>query len=163
MTSGPTFTIGEAARRAGVSADTVRYYERSGVLPKALRTANGYRHYTDGSVQRILFVRHALRVGFTLKQIASFLHARESGQPPCREVRTAAGQLVEEMEHQIADMMSSRAAIVAMLADWDRRLASTPAGTPALLLETAVPSAGKESLAMRHRARMRRRASIGRE
>ena len=135
-----TFTIGEAARRAGVSADTVRYYERRGVLPTAVRTANGYRRYADASVQRILFVRNALRVGFTLKQIATFLRARESGRPPCRDVRAAVGRLVEDMDRRIAEMVSSRAAVVEMLADWDQRLARTPAGTPTRLLDTTAPS-----------------------
>ncbi len=134
-----SFTIGEAARRAGVSPDTVRYYERRGVLPRPVRTANGYRRYVDASVERILFVRNALRVGLTLKQIASFLRARESGRPQCREVRAAVARFVDDMDRQIAGMISSRAAIVEMLADWDTRLAVTPAGTPALLLATAVP------------------------
>jgi DNA-binding transcriptional MerR regulator len=135
-----TFTIGEAARRAGVSADTVRYYERKGVLPAAARTDNGYRRYADGSVQRILFVRNAMRVGFSLGEIAAFLRARDSGRPPCLEVRAAAGRLVEDMDRRIAEMVSSRASIVAMLAEWDQRLAVTPAGTPARLLDTVVPS-----------------------
>jgi DNA-binding transcriptional MerR regulator len=135
-----SFTIGEAARRAGVSADTVRYYERKGILPEAVRTANGYRQYSDASVHRILFVRNALRVGFALKEIAAFLRARESGRPPCREVRAAAARLVEDVDRQIAAMMSSRASLVDMLADWDKRLAVTPAGAPALLLDQGVPS-----------------------
>jgi DNA-binding transcriptional MerR regulator len=142
----PTFTIGEAARRAGVSADTVRYYERRGVLPTALRTSNGYRRYADDSVQRILFVRNALRVGFTLREIAAFLRARESGRPPCRDVRAAAGRLVEDMDRRIAEMVSSRAAIVAMLAEWDQRLARTPAGTPARLLDTTAPTSVSRTL-----------------
>jgi DNA-binding transcriptional MerR regulator len=141
-----SFTIAEAARRAGVSADTVRYYERRGVLPKAARTANGYRRYVDASVQRILFVRNALRVGFSLKQIAAFLRAREGGHPPCREVRAAAEQLVQDMDRQIADMVSSRAAIVEMLADWDSRLAATPVGKAAFLLDAPAPSAVRRTM-----------------
>ena len=92
------FTIGEFARRAGVSPDTVRYYERHGVLPKAERAANGYRRYSEKSVSRIRFVRDALRVGFSVKQIARFLRARETGKPPCQEVRAAAGKLLEDMD-----------------------------------------------------------------
>lgn len=135
-----SFTIGEAARRAGVSPDTVRYYERRGVLPKSVRTANGYRRYVDASLERIVFVRNALRIGFTIRQIASFLRARETGRPPCHEVRASAGRLVEDMDRQIADMLSARAAIVEMLADWDKRLSVTPAETAALLLDKAAPS-----------------------
>jgi DNA-binding transcriptional MerR regulator len=156
--TGSSFTIGEAARRAGVSADTVRYYERRGVIPKAVRTDSGYRRYVEASVQRILFVRNALRVGFTLKQIAAFLRSRESGRPPCREVRASAAQLVEDMDRQIADMISSRAAIVEMLSEWDKRLAVTPAGSPALLLEKTVPpgvSAARQGPPARRRSALR--------
>jgi MerR family copper efflux transcriptional regulator len=135
------FTIGELARRAGVSPDTVRYYERRGVLPKAERTANGYRHYSENSLSRIRFVRDALRVGFSVKQIASFVRARESGNPPCHEVRAAAGRLLEDLDRQIADMVASRRSIAAMLGDWDQRLADTPAGGAARLLENIDPRA----------------------
>lgn len=132
---GPSFTIGELARRAGVSADTIRYYERRRVLQPPARGANGYRRYDAASVQRVQFVRNALRVGFSLKQIAGFLHARETGRPPCREVRAAAGRIVEDMNRQIREMIASRSAIIAMLSDWDQRLDTTPAGTPARLLD----------------------------
>jgi len=135
----PTFTIGEAARRAGVSPDTVRYYERRGVVPAPPRTNAGYRRYVEASVQRILFVRNALRVGFTLKEVAAFLRARDEGQPPCRDVRAAAGRLIDDMDRQIAEMVSARAAIVGVLGQWDKQLAATPAGTAARLLETELP------------------------
>jgi DNA-binding transcriptional MerR regulator len=145
------FTIGELARRAGVSPDTVRYYERRGVLPQAERTASGYRRYSEKSVSQIRFVRDALRVGFQVKQIAGFLRARESGTPPCRDVRAAAGRLLEDLDRQITEMVASRESIAAMLADWDRRLANTPPGRPALLLEHVDPAAGSRSAALRRR------------
>jgi MerR family copper efflux transcriptional regulator len=150
---GVTFTIGEAARRAGVSADTVRYYEKRGVLHTAARGANGYRRYTDASIQRILFVRNALRVGFTLKQIAGFVQARDSGRPPCREVRAAAGRIVEDMNRQIDEMLASRAALLSMLSEWDDVLLATPAGAPARLLDTVVPDsvpARRRRMPLRH-------------
>jgi DNA-binding transcriptional MerR regulator len=118
----------------------VRYYERRGVLPKAERTANGYRQYSEKSVSRIRLVRDALRVGFSVKQIAGFLRARASGEPPCHEVRAAAGRLLEDLDRQIADMMASRQSIAAMLCEWDQRLANTPAGGLALLLEHVDPA-----------------------
>ena len=133
-----SFTIAEAARRAGVTADTVRYYERRGVLPAPARAANGYRRYTAASVQRMLLVRNALRLGFTLQQAGAFVRARDGGHPPCREVRAAAARLVEDIDRQWAEMAAARTAVVAMLADWDARLESTAPGQPAGLLE-AVP------------------------
>jgi len=135
-----TFTIGEAAARAGVSADTIRYYERIGVLPKPLRSDAGYRRYSDASVARMAFVRNAARFGFPLKELAGFLRAREKGQPPCRSVKAAAERLLADMDRQIAELASARAEMARTLADWSRRLARTPEGTPAHLLESLPPA-----------------------
>jgi DNA-binding transcriptional MerR regulator len=128
--------IGQAAGQAGISRDTLRHYERVGVLPKAARTAGGYRQYPQSTVQRVRFVRNALRFGFSLRQIARFLRARDSGSAPCREVRHAAAQMASEMDRQIDEMIAARAAIHEMLTEWDRQLATTPAGRPARLLDT---------------------------
>lgn len=130
------FRIGEAARRAGVSTDTLRHYERVGVLPKATRTDAGYRQYPEATIDRVRFVRNALRFGFSLKQIAKFLRARDSGGAPCQDVRRAAAQMASEMDRQIDELLAARAEIRALLADWDRRLSLTPAGAPARLLTT---------------------------
>jgi DNA-binding transcriptional MerR regulator len=127
--------IGEIARQTGISRDTLRHYERVGVLPKAARTAGGYRVYAPSTVERVRFARNALRFGFSLKQIAGFLRARDAGRAPCSEVRSAAARLASEMDRQIDEMMDAREAIRATLAEWDRRLAATPAGRPARLLD----------------------------
>jgi DNA-binding transcriptional MerR regulator len=137
---GSTFGIGEAARRAGISPDLVRYYERVGVLPRAPRTAGGFRYYSDDTVARLLFVRNAIRFGFTSKELASFLKARDSGRPPCHSVRAAGDRLLKEMDEQLARLHQARNAMAETLAAWDARLERTPAGTPAHLL-TMVPNA----------------------
>jgi DNA-binding transcriptional MerR regulator len=137
---GHTFGIGEAARRAGVSPDLIRYYERVGVLPRAPRTAGGFRYYSDDTVARLLFVRNAIRFGFTSKELASFLKARDSGRPPCHSVRAAGQRLLSEMDEHLTRLQEARAAMAETLAAWDARLAKTPAGTPAHLL-TMVPDA----------------------
>jgi len=134
-----TFTIGEAATRSGVSADTIRYYERIGVLPKPPRSDAGYRRYTDAHVGRIVFVRNAARFGFPLKELSSFLTSREKGQPPCRSVRAAGERLLQDMERQIVELREARDQMRRTLADWDTRLARTPPGTPARLLESLAP------------------------
>ncbi len=127
--------IGQASKEAGISPDLLRHYERVGVLPKAARTPGGYRQYSPSTIGRIRFVRNALRFGFSLKQIAQFLRARDSGGAPCREVRHAAAQLASEMDKQIDEMIAARTAIRQMLAEWDDRLSMTPAGRPSRLLD----------------------------
>jgi DNA-binding transcriptional MerR regulator len=129
-----SFMVGEAAKRAGVSPDTVRYYERIGLLPRAPRTAGGYRCYTDTAVARVLFVRNAIRFGFSTKQLSGFLHARDHGRPPCRSVRDAGQRLLGEMDRQLVELTAARAAMADTLAAWDAKLARTPRGAAAHLL-----------------------------
>jgi DNA-binding transcriptional MerR regulator len=129
-------TVGQLATRAGVSADTIRYYEKLGVVPKASRTAAGYRQYPETVINRIALVRNAQRFGFSLDQIAAFLRVREGGGKPCLEVRAAAQRLLDAVDRQIDDLTAAREQMRETLHDWDARLASTPAHLPARLLET---------------------------
>jgi DNA-binding transcriptional MerR regulator len=137
-----TFGIGEAARRAGVSADLIRYYERAGILPPAPRTANGYRVYSEDTLARVVFARNAIRFGFSAKELAGFFKARAKGQPPCRSVHAAGKRLLDEMDARLAALREARKALAATVAAWDQRLADTPAGTPAHLL-TMIPELPK--------------------
>ena len=82
--------IGELAERAGVSADSVRHYERLGLLPAADRTDGGYRLFPPAAVERVQLIPSAVRVGFSLRQLAAFLGERQAGGAPCRKVRDAA-------------------------------------------------------------------------
>jgi DNA-binding transcriptional MerR regulator len=152
--------IGQAAEQAGTSRDTLRYYERMGVLPKAARTAGGYRQYSASTIQRVRFVRNALRFGFSLKQIGQFLRARDSGRAPCREVRHAAAQMASEMDRQIQEMVAARAAIHEMLEEWDQRLAMAPTGSPARLLDT-LTQRSPSTAPLSHVRLNRRRKSSG--
>ncbi len=65
--------IGEAARRSGVTAKMIRYYEQSGLIPEVARTDAGYRSYTDADVHRLRFVRRARDLGFTVREISELL------------------------------------------------------------------------------------------
>ena len=147
--------IGEVAALVGVSADTVRYYEKKHVLPKPLRTDGGYRLYPPESVERIAFVRNAMRFGFTLKQIAIFLRSRRAGRPPCGDVRAAAERMLAEMDRQIVELTEARGAVRRTLTEWDGRLAVTPPGARAGLLDALTPASPSATPPSRRRLKRR--------
>lgn len=126
---------GELARTCGVSPDTIRHYERLGLLPAAVRGANGYRRFPRECVDRVRLIRRALAIGFSLAEVGRILRQRDTGAAPCRGVRALAGEKLTELEARIAEMNAMREDLVAMLSEWDVRLQATPDGEPAYLLE----------------------------
>lgn len=133
--------IGELAARAGVSADSVRHYERLGLLPAAARTVGGYRLFPPAAVDRVQLIRSAVRVGFSLRQLSAFLGERQAGGAPCRKVRDAAERILAGVDAQIAELHATKDALTAMVRDWDERLARTPPNQPARLLDAIGPAA----------------------
>ena len=134
---------GELARLAGVSTDTLRHYERKGVLARPRRSPNGYRQYPPGALARVLLVRRALAVGFTLDELARVLSARDRGAVPCKEVRELAAAKLAEVEDRLAQLIGLRDELRATLKEWDGRLSKTPAGGRAGLLESLAEGDGK--------------------
>jgi MerR family transcriptional regulator, copper efflux regulator len=131
--------IGRLAQASGVSADTIRYYEKIGLLPRARRTANGYREYPDGAANRIRVIRNAVQLGFPLVEIAKVLRIRDAGGAPCRQVRDYALFLVAQIEQKIAQLSDERRAMAKMIRVWDERLAQAGPSDRAHLLEEVVP------------------------
>jgi DNA-binding transcriptional MerR regulator len=127
--------VGEVASETGVSTATIRHYERLGLLPRAQRTASGYRVYPHGAIGRVRLVRSAVRFGFTLRELVGFLQVRDRGGAPCRDVRRAGQRILEAADRELAALSVARDAIAHALGDWDRRLAKGPEGQPARLLE----------------------------
>ena len=134
---------GELARRTGVSADTLRSYERRGLLPPATRSANGYRLYPAEAVARVELIQAGLAFGFTLSELGRFLGARRAGSPPCREVRDAANARLREIDEAVGELQGLRDALAKLVAEWNRRLASAGPSSrrPLGLLET-LPRSG---------------------
>src|SRR5438874_4716676 len=95
---------GSLAEATGVSPDTIRHYERIGVLPRAARTESGYRVYPASAVERVLVVQRALRIGFTLAELADVLKARDAGDAPCRRVYELASEKLEGIRTDIATL-----------------------------------------------------------
>jgi DNA-binding transcriptional MerR regulator len=78
-----TLTVSKLADRVGLTADTIRYYERVGLLPPPDRTASGYRAFEDDAVERLRFIRGAQRIGLRLQEIKELLDIRDRGLCPC--------------------------------------------------------------------------------
>ncbi|WP_457634334.1 heavy metal-responsive transcriptional regulator, partial [Oceanithermus desulfurans] len=93
--------IGELARAAGVSVDTLRFYERRGLLAPAARSEGGYRLYDEAALARLAFIQRAKALGFTLAEIGGVLGVMEGGQPPCAHVRALLEEKLADLERQM--------------------------------------------------------------
>jgi len=131
----PALRIGDVAAATGFSRDAIRYYERLGLLGHPLRTAAGYRVYGEQSLKRLRVIRNARRFGFSLAEIRAFMKVRDSGGAPCAEVRKAAERRLAEVDEQLGELSRLRVAMQQTLEQWDVKLAATPAGARAGLLE----------------------------
>ena len=132
------FRSGELAQLAGVSTDTLRHYERKGLLKRARRSANGYREYLATDLDRVRLVRGALGIGFSLDELARILSVRDQGGAPCHRVRALAGAKLTEVENQIRELSTLRDALRRLLKRWDELLMKTSRDERAGLLETLV-------------------------
>jgi DNA-binding transcriptional MerR regulator len=126
----------DVARTTGVSTDTLRHYERNGLLPGITRTAAGYRRYPAGVVERVLLIQRALVVGFSLADLKRVLGIRDKGGVPCRSVRELVGKRFDELDRRIEELSSLREELCVLLGEWDETLAVTPQGQRAHLLDT---------------------------
>jgi DNA-binding transcriptional MerR regulator len=107
-------TVGELAAAVGVPPDTVRYYERSGLLKPPRRTAAGYRSYDDGAVDRLRFIRGAQRVGLRLADIGTLLEIRDTGTCPCEPAADLLRRRLGEVDAEITRLVALRAEMAAM-------------------------------------------------
>jgi MerR family copper efflux transcriptional regulator len=103
-----SFTIGEVAKRAGVGIDTVRYYERSHLLPTPERRPSGYRQYDGTDVQRLSFIRHAKELGFTLDEIRELLALSTDRERGVRGIKSRAEERLAELDARIREMQRIR-------------------------------------------------------
>jgi DNA-binding transcriptional MerR regulator len=108
--------IGQVAAESGVSIDTIRYYERRGVLPSPHRTSAGYRRYDGSTVSRILLARRLQGLGLTLDEVASALHDQDEGHASCQTQRWRLEAALERIETRIADLVRLRGDVRAALA-----------------------------------------------
>ncbi len=107
-------TTGQVAKQAHVNVETVRYYERRGLLPEPARRPSGYRNYPPGAVRRIRFIRHAQQLGFSLEEVSELLQLRVDPHTPCSEIKHRAEAKNDEIERRIDDLRHMQQALITL-------------------------------------------------
>ena len=103
--------IGQAARRSGVPAKTIRYYEDVDLIPSAVRRENGYRDYSDRDVEILRFLRHSRGLGFSVEECRGLLSLYEDKTRASADVKALALKHIAEMDAKIAELQSIRATL----------------------------------------------------
>jgi Hg(II)-responsive transcriptional regulator len=109
----------QLAARAGVNVQTLRYYERRGLLPEPVRLASGYRSYDPAAVRLVRFVKRAQQLGFSLEEIDALLDLAAGGPDSCDAARAIAGEKLGELERKIADLSAMRESLRQLVATCD--------------------------------------------
>lgn len=108
-------TTGELADEAGVNVQTVRYYERRGLMPEPPRTPSGYRQYGADDLRRLRFIKRAQAVGFRLAEIEELLSLRVTEDGRCGEVEERADRAIRRIEEQLEQLSRMRRALVSLV------------------------------------------------
>jgi MerR family mercuric resistance operon transcriptional regulator len=127
MKSTHPFTISHLAREGGVNVETIRYYQRRGLMPLPARPLNGVRHYREADADRLRFIRRSQAMGFTLEEIKSLLQLRS--RHSCQATRTLAVAKLETIDLQIRQLRELRKELAEMIhqCDANREDSSCPA------------------------------------
>ena len=128
--------IGELAKSAGVTPDTIRYYEREGLLPSPERTPSGYRDYGPGVMDDLLFIKKAQALGLKLSAVREVLEISSGGKPPCEHVRATVSARLVEVEQRLRELRALRATLRETLQRLDRA-PSPKAGCRCAVIESA--------------------------
>ncbi len=131
-----TITIAALAKASGVHLETVRYYERVGLMPEPQRAVNGYRNYRPEHVKRLSFIRRAREIGFSIDAIRDLLALAEPGRASCAEVQTLTAARLAEVRAKIADLRK----LEAILADAVERCSTEIAPVCPVLDLLALPA-----------------------
>ncbi len=114
-------TIGQVAAQAAVNIETLRYYERQGILPKPRRTPSNYRLYSTETVRSIRFIKRAQELGFSLKEIKELLSLRATSGPRCEAVRQKARAKIQDIDDRIQALAAMRAVLVRLVEECSAR------------------------------------------
>lgn len=110
------FSIGQLAKKAEVNVETIRYYERRGLIPEPPRRKSGYRQYSPETVARIQFIRHAKELGFSLKEISELLSLRVDPKTTCGDVKRMTEAKIADIEEKIRALQGMKKALLKLKA-----------------------------------------------
>lgn len=116
----PRFTIGVLARRTGCNIETIRYYEKAGMIPHPARSEGGHRLYGSGHLKRLAFVMKARVLGFTLSEVKALLRLVDERDRPCAEVRELAATHLVDVKAKLADLLAMESVLSDMVVSCDK-------------------------------------------
>jgi len=128
--------IGRLGGLAGVKPDTIRFYERSGLLPKPQRMANGYRFYEQAALSQVRFIKKAQSLGFSLDEIRRILSLRGQGRETCRSVIAMGEARLSETESKLKQLQEFRDLLAMNLKRWKRQARGPMAAEFCALIES---------------------------
>ena len=130
---GNAYRIGEVAERAGITVDTLRYYEKLGVLPRARRTSGGLRQYGEDVLKQVRFIREAQALGLTLSDVRQLVGDQgRVGRDRCRKVRDLLSARLEDVDTKLAQLRSFRQTLQAHLDACEEALAQQRPACPVI-------------------------------
>ena len=113
-----TLRTADVAKQGGVNLETIRYYERRGLLPKPPRTAAGYRTFDPAAVRRLRFIKQAQAIGFSLKEVKELLALRVDPRTSCADVRRRAEAKIVDIDEKLRALRAMKRALVRLRAAW---------------------------------------------
>ena len=153
MTSTP-LRSGELARLTGVSADTLRHYEKLGIFPTSPRTESGYRLFPASAIERVQLVQRSLQLGFSLKELSEILRMHDSGGIPCHRVLDLTEQKLHSLGKQIRELRQTQSYMRKLVRRWRNEMKHTASGNKAGLLHSLV---GRNKIKSANNLKRRRR------
>ena len=116
----PTMTIGPLSKQTGCNIETIRYYERIGIMPPPPRTEGGHRLYREEHLKRLTFIRRSRELGFTLKDVRNLLSLVDGDDFTCDEVKTMTLEHAGDVRRKIADLRKMERVLKDMVSQCDR-------------------------------------------
>lgn len=135
-----TLTIGKVAKQTGLGVETIRFYERKGLLEEPPRNDSGYRQYPPETIVKLRFIKQAKRLGFSLQEIGDLFALRQNQDATCGDVRVQAEEKIRNIEEKIKDLTRMKEALAGLTCQ-----CSTNGPVSECPILTALEPSGKEA------------------